>query len=203
VLAEKAPGTGVHLSDAGQLSLVDVSSPVAARQTVFPFSSPPPWDQARGGRGRRWRGNTPLADLYVGSIYNAPDANLLTLSETTARNSRRLRSFLYQVGGAWESSRAEARRARTGLRNRQRRQRRHIRAEDLSGGKPVTVATLADLPTGSEYASGHFRGQPLREFLFYKPGQNTISLSRSARPATPFRWASPRALIWASRCAGW
>ena len=31
-----------------------------------------------------------------------------------------------------------------------------LRVEDLSSGKPVTVATVADLPAGSDYAVGQF-----------------------------------------------
>ena len=47
-----------------------------------------------------------------------------------------------------------------------------LRVQDLSSGKPVAVATVADLPAGSDYAVGNFRGSPLREFIFYKPGEN-------------------------------
>ena len=48
-----------------------------------------------------------------------------------------------------------------------------LRVEDLSSGKPVAVATAAGLPAGSDYAVGNFRGSPLREFIFYKPGENS------------------------------
>jgi formylglycine-generating enzyme required for sulfatase activity len=49
-----------------------------------------------------------------------------------------------------------------------------FRAEDLSTGKPVLAASVSGLPAGADYAAGNFRGSPLREFVFYKPGQNSL-----------------------------
>ena len=48
--------------------------------------------------------------------------------------------------------------------------------QDLASGKAVEVATVADLPAGSDYAVGNFRGAPLREFVFYKPGANSLTV---------------------------
>ena len=57
-------------------------------------------------------------------------------------------------------------------------------AQDLASGKPVEVATVTGLPAGSDYAVGNFRGSPLREFLFYKPGANSLTV-RPVEEAAP------------------
>src|SRR5205085_2112051 len=59
-----------------------------------------------------------------------------------------------------------------------------LHLEDLSSGKPVPVASISDLPTGSDYAVGNFRSSPLREFLLYKPGQKNL-LVRPVEEASP------------------
>ena len=58
-----------------------------------------------------------------------------------------------------------------------------LRVEDLSSGKPVAVATAADLPAGSDYAVGNFRGSPLREFIVYKPGDKNLTVRPVEEPA--------------------
>ena len=47
----------------------------------------------------------------------------------------------------------------------------------------MTVATVAGLPAGSDYAVGNFRGSPLREFIFYKPGENNLTVRPVEEPA--------------------
>jgi formylglycine-generating enzyme required for sulfatase activity len=51
-----------------------------------------------------------------------------------------------------------------------------LRVEDLRSGNPVVVTTVANLPAGSDYAVGNFRGSPLRDFIFYKPGDNSLTV---------------------------
>src|SRR5690242_6307351 len=65
--------------DANQITLVDVSSSTAPGKPVtVPFSAAlgPNTIVAIDIGGA---GNSPLQDLYIGSIYNSPDANLATL----------------------------------------------------------------------------------------------------------------------------
>ena len=50
-----------------------------------------------------------------------------------------------------------------------------LRLDDLSSGKSVAVVS-ADLPAGSDYAVGNFRGSPLRELLVYKPGDKSLTV---------------------------
>src|SRR5207248_9315546 len=51
-----------------------------------------------------------------------------------------------------------------------------LRVEDLSSGKPVLIAAANNLPSGSEYVFGKFRGSALVDFIFYKAGENTVTV---------------------------
>ena len=46
-----------------------------------------------------------------------------------------------------------------------------LRVEDFSSGKPVTLATAGDLPAGSDYAVGNFRGSALARVPFLQAGR--------------------------------
>ena len=79
MLEAKRDGLAFCSPDANQVALVEVSSPTAPGKPVtVPFTAGlgPNTIVAVdiGGAGK-----TPLADLYVGSIYNSPDANQATL----------------------------------------------------------------------------------------------------------------------------
>ena len=50
-----------------------------------------------------------------------------------------------------------------------------LKVEDLSSGKPVTLATVAELPTGSDYVVGNFRGAGVSDLVFYKSGESTLT----------------------------
>jgi formylglycine-generating enzyme required for sulfatase activity len=133
-------------------------------------------------------GNTSLSDVYVGSIYNSPDANLATLlrndgaefpkiSEATLAGPARRGNRLSLKSGDKElvcvvvsDEKGEA-----------------LRVDDVSSGKPVTVATASDLPGGGDYTVGNFRGSPLREFLFYKPGGTGFTV-RPVEESTPGKY---------------
>jgi len=45
-----------------------------------------------------------------------------------------------------------------------------------ASGTQFGSATVAGLPSGSEYAAGHFRKTPMLDFIFYKPGENKFSV---------------------------
>ena len=173
--------------DANQITIVDVSSPTApGKPVVVPFTAAlgPNTIVAVdiGGPGK-----TGLADLYVGSIYNAPDPSQATLlrndgsefpklgEETLAGPALRANRFSLKAGAPEllcllvHEDKADT-----------------LRIEDLSSGNPVVVNTVADLPAGSDYAVGNFRGSPLREFIFYKPGENSLTV-RPVEEAAPGR----------------
>ncbi len=113
-----------------------------------------------------------LADFFVGSIYNSPDANLATwlrndgadyekISETplpgvASRANRvviggRELLFLMLAGDQGES----------------------LRLDRLAEGKLVTEASVSGLAGGSEYVVGHFGAGP--QLLTYTPGQNSFT----------------------------
>ena len=170
--------------DANQLVVVDAVSPTAPGKPVtvaFTAGIGPSTVVSLpiGGTGA-----TPLADLFVASVYNAPDPNLGTLHRNDKAEFPKL---------------AEATLAGTAVHGN------HIslaagqpellclvisgdkgdtfQVQDLAAGKPAMVATLTGLPAGVDYAAGNFGNGPLKEFLFYKPGENNLLLRPVERDA--------------------
>jgi formylglycine-generating enzyme required for sulfatase activity len=171
-------------SDANQITMVDASSPTAPGKPVtVPFTAAlgPNTVVALSIGGA---GATNLDDLYVGSIANSPDPNQVAL----LRND-----------GAEFPSQAEAVLPGPAIRgNRLALKAGHpellcvlvagdkgaeLRLEDLSSGKPASVATASGLAAGSDYASGIFRAGALRDFLFYKPSENNLVVRPLEEPS--------------------
>ena len=171
--------------DANQITVADVSSATAPSKPVtVPFTAALGPNTVVvvdiGGAGK-----TSLADLYVGSIYNSPDPSQAT--------------FLRNDGAEFPKVDEESLAGPAGRGNRlslkagapefvcllvREDKADTLRVEDLSSGKPVVVASVADLPAGSDYAVGNFRGVPLRDFIFYKPGENGLTV-RPVEESTP------------------
>ena len=171
--------------DANQITVADVSSATAPSKPVtVPFTAALGPNTVVvvdiGGAGK-----TSLADLYVGSIYNSPDTSQAT--------------FLRNDGAEFPKVDEESLAGPAGRGNRlslkagapefvcllvREDKADTLRVEDLSSGKPVVVASVADLPAGSDYAVGNFRGVPLRDFIFYKPGENGLTV-RPVEESTP------------------
>lgn len=176
LLTGDEPALAFTSPDANQITIVSAASPTApSRPLNVPFSAAlgPSTVVAIDIGGE---GNTPLADLYVASIYNSPDANLATLlrndgkefpkvAEATLPGVMSKANHLALKTGQGESL-CSLVAGDTGD---------TFRAEDLSTGKPVTALAVENLPSGSEYAAGHFRAGALLDFLFYKPGQNKLN----------------------------
>jgi formylglycine-generating enzyme required for sulfatase activity len=164
-------------ADGNQITLVEASDPGApGKPSVVPFTAGlgPNTVMAveSGGAGK-----TSLADLYVASVYNSPDANLAAWLRNNGADFPKLAEAALP-GPARRANRLSLKTGQpellcclvTGDKGDT------FRAETLEGGKPVSVVTVTGLPAGSDYAVGNFRGSPLREFLFYKPGQNSLTL---------------------------
>jgi len=161
--------------DANQMTFVEAASMTApGKPLTVPFTvalGPSTLVAADIGGS----GNTSLLDVYVSSIYNSPDANLATLLRNDGAEFPKI---------AEAPLPAPARRGnRLALKSGDKQlvcvllsddKADSLRAEDVSSGKPVTVATASDLPAGSDYTAGNFRGSPMREFLFYKPGGTSL-----------------------------
>jgi formylglycine-generating enzyme required for sulfatase activity len=163
--------------DANQLSLVDAASVTAPGKPVLvaftaglgPNSVVPVTASEPGKAGQ--------PNLYVGSIYNSPDANV----GSVLRNDGKEFPKLAEETLPGVPSRVNRLSLKTGQTEQFALLLRGdagdtFRVENLSGGKPVSVLTVANLPSGSDYAVGNFRGSALSELLFYKPGQNSLTV---------------------------
>jgi len=122
-------------------------------------------------------GNTSLLDFYVGSIYNSPDANLATLLRNDGAGFPKAAEATLRgpaVHGNRLALKSGDKELVCMLVSEEKGDSFH--ADDVSSGRPVSVATVSDLPAGSDYTAGNFGGSPLRELLFYKPGGTTLML---------------------------
>jgi len=130
-------------------------------------------------------GNTPLHDLLVASIYNAPSPNKLSLIrnqagtietpiaevDTDAELVQVNRVALKAGGpewvvGMWLTD--------TGM---------AFRVHDVQNGAARLLAERPGLAPGSQYVVGRFRGQPLAEVLFYVPGDNSLHVNALEEPS--------------------
>ncbi|HTL59540.1 MAG TPA: formylglycine-generating enzyme family protein [Candidatus Limnocylindrales bacterium] len=190
LVATNAAGLAFTAPDANQIGLADVSSPSAPAKPInVPFSA------ALGPNTivAAEIGNSPLQDLFVGSIYNSPDANL----ETLLRNDGSEFPKIIEATLAGPASHANRLALKSGgiedvVMIITGDKGDSLLAQDVSSGKPVSAATVADLPAGSEYTAGNFRGQSLREFLFYKPGDKNLTVRAIEEAgAGQFQFAKP------------
>jgi len=177
LLSAKSDAFALASPDGTQISIVDVSSSTAPGKPAmaeFTAALGPSFLVALpiGGAGK-----TERADLYVGSTLNSPDPNLAT--------------YLRNDGAAWPKIGEAVLPGTPTHGNRLALKTGGLelaclllsddkgdtfRAEDFSSGKPVVVASLTGLPIGSDYTLGSFRGQPLRDLVVYKPGQNSVAV---------------------------
>jgi len=184
VLEAKRDGLAFCSPDANQVALVEVSSPTAPGKPVtVPFTAGlgPNTIVAVdiGGAGK-----TPLADLYVGSIYNSPDPNQANLLRNDGGQFPKLGDITLP-GPAVRGNRLSLKAGQPELLALLVNDDKGgvFRVEDFGSGKPVAVATVTGLPAGSDYAAGNFRGSALREFIFYKPGANNMTVRPVEEPA--------------------
>ncbi|HWX23231.1 MAG TPA: SUMF1/EgtB/PvdO family nonheme iron enzyme [Candidatus Binatia bacterium] len=185
LFATNLDGLAFASPDATELTLVEAASTTATgKPLVVPFTAAMGPNTlvaaAAGGPG-----GTRLADLYIASIYNSPDANLATLLRNNGTDFPKLSEAALSA--------PEVKANRLALKTGQPELVCSVlhddkgdifRAEDLSSGKPVTIATASGLPAGVDYAAGNFGGSPLLEFVFYKPGENKLVV-RPVEEAAP------------------
>jgi formylglycine-generating enzyme required for sulfatase activity len=185
VLPGNADALALSAPDDNKIALEEVSSPTAPSKAIivdFTAALGPSTVVAIdiGGPGKK-----PVADFYVGSIYNSPEPDQGTLLRNDGAEYPKL-ADIPLPGAAVRGNRLSLKAGQPELLcdlvTEQKGDTFH--AQDLASGKPVEVATVAGLPSGSDYAVGNFRGSPLREFLFYKPGANNLTV-RPIEEATP------------------
>ena len=159
--------------DANQITLVDASiSTAPSRPVTVPFAAAlGPNTVVAVDIGDA--GKTRLNDLYIGSIYNSPEPSQATLLRNDGAAFPKIGEAPLP-GPATRGNRLSLKAGQaellcvliTGEKGDT------LRLENLSSGKPVPVAAATGLPAGSQYAAGNFRGAPLPEFIFYKPGES-------------------------------
>jgi formylglycine-generating enzyme required for sulfatase activity len=185
LVATNLDGLVFTAPDGNQITLVDASSATAPGKPVtVPFSAALGPNTVVsvdvGGAG-----NTPVQDLYVGSIYNSPDPNLATLLRNDGAEFPKIAEAPLP-GSATHANRLALKTGGTEsvviIVNGEKGD--SLQAQDVSSGKPVSVLTVSDLPSGSEYVTGNFRGSPLNEFLLYKPGGSSLTV-RPVEESTP------------------
>jgi formylglycine-generating enzyme required for sulfatase activity len=171
-LAQNLDAFAFTSPDANQVTLVEASSQTADGKPVnVPFSAalgPNTLAAVSAGPGA-------LANLYVASIYNSPDANLVTLLRNDGAEFPKLAESPLP-GPAARANRLALKTGQPELLCLLVREDKgdSFQVQDLSAGKIASVATLPGLPANSDYAAGNFRGAPLREFIFYKPGDRNL-----------------------------
>jgi formylglycine-generating enzyme required for sulfatase activity len=171
--------------DANQITMVDVSSPTSSsRPVTIPFTAAlgPNMVLAAEAGGNR---NNNLHDLYVGSIYNSPDQNQVTLLRNDGSGFPRLaEAILPAPASRGNRVTLKAGQPEVACLLLNDANNAIFRSENLTSDKIVSVITVSNLPAGSDYAVGNFRHGPLSEFLFYKPGSPNLTV-RSVEESTP------------------
>lgn len=164
--------------DGNQLVVMEVSSPTdATAPQAIPLNVMGPNSVLAldiGGEG-----NTPLADLIVGSIYNSPDANMATLFRNTGGKFSEIASLkMEQPASRLNRVALPAGKPEVGV-TLVGDPAETLMVGDFSGGKPNTLGTVAGVPAGGDYAVGQFR-EAATDFVFFKPGDKELVV----KPAT-------------------
>ncbi|MEK7707384.1 MAG: hypothetical protein AAB380_05255, partial [Verrucomicrobiota bacterium] len=175
-------------ADAGLITVVDAvnpnadSDPVKVSNTALGPNTVAAIDI--GGPG-----NTPLADLYVASIYNNdPTPNLVTLFRSDGKIFNKITEL--PVTGTESHASAVALKAggaefvavvSSGEKGNA------LRVENLAGGQPEEILNVSGLPANVDYVVGNFRGTPVKEFVFFKPGEPTLTVCAVAEAGGKFQ----------------
>ncbi len=177
LMDEKRDSLALVAMDANQISLFDApSTSVPSDPVNIPGTALGPNTVAIVDVGGA--GNTPLADLYVASTYNADPANRVTLF----RNDGKTFTQLSELPASGSETHANRLALKTGgpeyvVTISSGESGNFLRAEKLDGGKPEEVLSLGDLPAGVDYVAGNFRGTPLKDFVFYTSGESELRVS--------------------------
>ena len=180
LMDEKRDSLALVAMDANLISLFDAPSTTVPSDPVnIPGTALGPNTVAIVDVGGA--GNTPLADLYVASVYNADPANRVTLF----RNDGKTITQLSELPATGTETHANRLALKTGgpeyvvtISSGEKGNR--LQAEKLDGGKPEEVLSIGDLPAGVDYVAGNFRGTPLKDFVFYTSGEPEVRVSSVA-----------------------
>jgi formylglycine-generating enzyme required for sulfatase activity len=180
-------------ADDNQVNMVDASSRTATAKPVpvaFTVSGPNTLVAVDIGGA----GNTPLDDLYLTSIYNSPDPNLASLLRNDGKQFGKL-AELPIPGAALHARTLPLKPGASGLicSMIETETGNALRLENLSSGKPVTVAEVTGLPAGADYAVGNFGASDVRDFIIFKPGETKLIVrSLAAAPGDTFQFTQEK-----------
>lgn len=177
VLTKDVQGLVFTSPDANQFSLVEALNPTSPPKPVTVNFADGLGANTVVAVDIGGQGNTPLADLWVASIYNSPDENLKTLLRNNAGALTKLADSPLPAGFV----RANRMLLKDGGQEvvcgiTRGDQASTFSAETLQTGQAVKVLELGGLPKDVEYSAGKLSGKDAISFVFYQPGQPKVSV---------------------------
>ncbi len=161
--------------DEGTLKVIDASNPQQAIEprVYAPATLGPKTVVAIDIGGE---GNTPLADLVVGTIYNAPEANRLDVLRNTGSDATVIDDF--DLGGELQlASRVELKPGVAVVASFLKTdQGRTLRLTRFAGGEPDVLVELSGLAANADYLVGRLGKKPVSSVLLYEPGKSEIEI---------------------------
>lgn len=162
--------------DLDHLTISDVSNPTAPGRPVSVAFTDALGPNSVVAVDIGGEGNTPDLDLYITSIYNSPDPAMATLVRNGKTEFPKI-SDGPLPGPATRANRITLQPGKEAISMIVDQEGKDaFRLETVSSGKPETLATVADLPSGSEYTIGYFAGS-IPTVLLYKPGASKMTSS--------------------------
>jgi formylglycine-generating enzyme required for sulfatase activity len=124
-------------------------------------------------------GNTPLHDLYLGSIYNDPNPYKVTLFRSTGTAFTKGADAQYP-GAPGKANRVALKKdgveAIAVMLTDDSGKKDSFRLDSTESGAAVQFGAIVGLAGGSDYAAGFFTGGALKDFVFYKSGESNLTL---------------------------
>ncbi len=169
----KCDALAITSGDGNQLAVMEVSSPTdATGARPIPLNVMGPNTVLAVDIGGE--GNTPLADLIVGSIYNSPDANQATLFRNTDGQFTEIATLKMEEPASrcnrvvLQPGKGEMDVAMFGD------PVETLAVGELKTGQPNTLGRLTGLPAGAAYVAGQFRDSAAADFVFFRPGEKEL-----------------------------
>jgi formylglycine-generating enzyme required for sulfatase activity len=173
LLDEKRDAFALTSPDAGTINIVDGSDRSQAKPMLeyAPATLGPVAIVAIDIGGD---GNTSLADLLAGTIYNSPEPNRLDLLRNTGAEAEVINDL--ELEG--ELQRAERVELEVGVPLAagflKREDGKALRIVSMAAGEPELVVGLDGLGVNAEYLVARFGGAPMGSVLVYEPGNAEV-----------------------------
>jgi formylglycine-generating enzyme required for sulfatase activity len=182
LLEETQDAFALTSPDVGTINIVDASDRAAAKPMLeyAPATLGPVAMVAMDIGGE---GNTPLADLLVGTIYNSPEPNRLDVLRNTGAEAEVINDLELE-GELQRATRVELKPGvplAAGFLKQE--DAKSLRFASLASGEPETVAGLDGLGLDAEFIVGRFGGAPFGSVLVYEPGSAEVKV-HAAREGT-------------------